>query len=629
MNDKLFFSQNSLFVLENKYLRKNEYGKINETPEQWFGRIAKALAKAEEGEKDRKKWEEKFLAILLSLEFLPGGRTLANAGTTNGQLANCFVLPFEDNVEEIFEAVKDSSILKKNGGGVGFSFSKIRPKGDLITGTTGAACGPVALMKILDSASEILLQDGGRRSGNMVILSVSHPDIFNFITCKEQNNVLNQINFSLGVNSRFMEAVVKDKNWDLINPRTGRAVQTVSARSIFELSTTSAWKNGDPGMIFLDRVNKDNPTPQCGPLEAVNLCGEQPLLSYEACNLGSVNLIKFIKKTNKTRNSKLGLADLIDWRKLEETVRTGVRMLDNVISVCKYPLAKVDRVVKSNRKIGLGVMGWGDALISLEIPYNSELALKFGEKVMKFIRDIGHEESKKIGREKGNFPNFEGSLWQKKNYRSMRNATVTTIAPTGSISMVAGVSSGIEPLFALSYYKEVIGGNRLLEINPLLLNKINNLKKEKKERDEIIERISKIGSIKEIASIPEQIKKIFVTAMDIDPAWHVKMQAAFQKYTDNAVSKTINLKSTATVKDVENAFLLAWKLGCKGITVYRDKSRGEQVLNVGDGVLEKKAQKEKMLKQIVSDKCPVCGGNLRIEEGCRNCPGCGWSACTV
>jgi len=625
------FAPNALVIIQNKYLRKDEYGKICETPDEWLIRVARALARAEETEAEKKKWEAKFLEVIQNSEFLPGGRTLANAGTINGQLANCFVLPFEDNIDEIFESVKDSSILKKNGGGVGFSFSKIRPKGDFISGTTGAACGPVALMKILDSASEILLQDGGRRSGNMVVISITHPDIFNFITCKEQENVFNQINFSLGANSRFMEAVVKDKNWDLINPRTGRTTQTVSARSIFELATTYAWKNGDPGMLFLDRINKDNPTPQMGPLEAVNLCGEQPLLPYEACNLGSVNLVKFTKRnTLEQQTMSRRKEEMFDWKRLEEVLRIGVRMLDNVISVCKYPLAKVDRVVKSNRKIGLGVMGWGDALIQLGIPYDSEEAIKLAEKVMKFIQEVGHDESKKLGKEKGNFPNFEGSLWQKRKYRSMRNATVTTIAPTGSISMVVGCSSGIEPLFALSYYKEVMGGTRLLEVNPFLISKLKGKnEKLKAENEEIISRVTKEGSVASISDVPHEIRKVFVTAMDIDPEWHVRMQAAFQKYTDNAVSKTINLKSTATVSDVEKAFLLAWKLGCKGITVYRDKSREQQVLNVGDGAKDKKERMDKMKRQELSDKCPVCGGRLRIEEGCRNCPACGWSACTV
>lgn len=656
----LQFSENSLIVIRNKYLRKNEKFEIIETPEEWLHRVSRALSSCEETEKLRKEWEEKFLDVMGNLEFLPGGRTLANAGTVNGQLANCFVLPFEDNVEEIFEVVKDSSILKKNGGGVGFSFAKIRPKGDSIMGTTGSACGPVALMKIVDAASEILMQSGGRRSGNMVILNVTHPDIFEFITCKEQNSALNQINFSLGVTHKFMEAVLKDKNWDLINPRTGRASQTVSARSIFELAATYAWKNGDPGMIFLDRINQDNPTPQVGPLTAVNLCGEQPLLPYEACNLGSINLTKFIEpkfeirpSNSAGRNSKFETNskkeiqnskqdELINWNRLDYVARVATRMLDNVISACKYPLAKVDRVVKSNRKIGLGVMGWADMLVKLGISYGSRESYSLAERIMKFIDDASHDESQKLGAEKGNFPNFEGSRWQKKmKYKHMRNSTCTTIAPTGSISMASGVSSGIEPLFALSYYKQVMGGMRIPEVNQDLILKLETEFKNNPEKfASIKQKVVSIGNISQIKEISKNIRELFRTAMDLSAEEHIKMQAAFQKYTDNAVSKTINLPQSASVRDVQKSFILAWKLKCKGITVYRDKSRDYQVLNVGAAEKSHKAGSQplqiKTNKDIMEKKyaqkdgvCPECGGKLRIEEGCKNCVTCGWSACAL
>ena len=618
----LILSDSASIVVAKKYLKKDEYGKLCETPIEWLTRVSLSLSKAEENEKDRKKWGKIFFEIFERMEFLPGGRTLANSGTSNGQLANCFVLPFEDNIEEIFESVRDGAILKKNGGGVGFSFARIRPKGDYISGTSGAACGPVALMKVLDSSSEILLQDGGRRSGNMVVLPVSHPDIFDFITSKEKETSLNQINFSIGVTSKFMDAVIKNKNWDLINPRTGRVVQTVSAKSIFELAANYAWKSGDPGLIFLDRINKDNPTPQMGPLEAVNLCGEQPLLPYEACNLGSINLAKFKVENIKKEAS---INEQINWKRLEFVTRVAVRLLDNVISVCKYPLSKVDRVVKANRKIGLGVMGWGDLLIDLSIPYNSDEAVKLGAKIMKFIWEVGHDESKKLGKEKGSFPSFEGSKWKIKGYRSMRNATVTTIAPTGSISMVASCSSGIEPLFALSYYKEVFGGMKFPEINPVLMRKLKDYNvKNKNFNFEIAKKvIIERGSVSELKEIHNEIKKVFVTAMDIDPIWHIKMQAAFQKYTDNAVSKTINLKNNITTKEVEKSFILAWKLGCKGITVYRDKSREKQVLNVGS----REKQLNKKLEK--SELCPSCGQKLHIEEGCKKCPSCGFSACSL
>ncbi|TSC53149.1 MAG: ribonucleoside-diphosphate reductase alpha chain [Microgenomates group bacterium LiPW_16] len=583
------------------------------TPQDCFSRVAHAIAQAEETQELRQIYEEKFYQIMENLQFLPGGRTLANAGTSFPQLANCFVLPMEDNIEEIFEVVRDSSILKKFGGGVGFSFSKIRPKGDAIAGISGQACGPVALMKILDSASEIFMQDGKRRSGNMVVLSVSHPDVLDFITAKKDQSTLAQVNYSLGVTNRFMEAVEKDEPWELVNPRTGRVSSTVNARSIFEVATAMAWENGDPGLIFLDRINRDNPTPNLGPIEAVNLCGEQPLLPYEACNLGSINLTKFITESQK---SKVKSQKDFDWKKLGEVVEIAVRFLDDVISAARYPLAKVDRMVKGNRKIGLGIMGWADTLVKFGIPYDSNEALNLAERVMKFINKTAHLASQKLGKEKGSFPNFSGSRWQKKT-KWMRNATCTTIAPTGSISMVAGVSSGIEPLFALSYYKEVMGGARLPEVNQDLMGQLENLKL--KNLEELKKEVIKTGTIAHFKQIPTRLRRVFVTAHEIAPTFHVKMQAAFQKYTDNAVSKTINLPREATVEDVEEAFVLAWRLGCKGITIYRDRSRKSQVLNIGDGGGSLNP----------NENCPNCGKKLVRGEGCLSCPACGYSVCEL
>lgn len=643
-------SANGLAVMRVKYLRKNERGEVAETPKECFQRVARAVAQAEETPELRKKWENAFFPILANLEFLPGGRTLANAGGPSPQLANCFVLPMEDNIEEIFEVVKDSSILKKFGGGVGFSFSKIRPKGDFISGTSGSACGPVALMKILDSASEIFMQDGKRRSGNMVVLSVNHPDVLDFITAKKEQTSLPQVNYSLGVSDEFMKAVKKDKPWELINPRTGRTASTIKARSVFEVATAMAWESGDPGMIFLDRVNQDNPTPHLGPIEAVNLCGEQPLLPYEACNLGSINLVKFVdgagvneffRPTLSSSNQNQviargqdsfegaavrgGAAKIvgrhplkINWDHLAEVVEIAVRFLDDVIDAGRYPLAKVDRMVKSNRKIGLGVMGWADLLVKMQIPYDSPEALKLAERVIKFISEVAHQTSVKLGREKGSFANFRGSIWQKK-VKTMRNATCTTIAPTGSISMVAGVSSGIEPLFALAYYKEVLGGVRFPEVNADLLDHLNKLGcLDKKEE------ILKTGSLQAIKEIPATIRRFFATAHEIPYQAHVKMQAAFQKYTDNAVSKTINLPKSATVEDVEKAFFLAWELGCKGITIYRDKSRNAQVLNIGSDLHFRES-----IDQIRTNKCPNCGKQLLREEGCLKCHSCGFSVCEL
>ena len=620
--DDVGLPYSSIVVLKNKYLRKDEAGKPLETPKQCFQRVAKALAAAETDKKNRSIWEERFFMVMKTLRFLPGGRTLANAGTINNQLANCFVMPMPDSVEGIFESVKESSILKKNGGGVGFTFSHLRPKGDVVATTTGRAAGPVALMKIINDASEMLQQAGGRRSGNMVILHVTHPDIFEFITCKEDEGILPHINFSLGITDKFMNAVKKDKNWDLINPRNGEIVNTVAARSIFELAASYAWRNGDPGMIFLDRINRDNPTPHVGVLEAVNLCGEQPLLNYEACNLGSVNLA-----------AHTGDKDL-NWSKLKDTVEIGVRLLDNVVTICKYPLKQVDEVVKSNRKIGLGVMGWADVLVRLGIPYNSKQALTLAEKTMKFISQTARASSVELAEEKGSFPNFPGSYWEKRKYKAFRNATLTTIAPTGSISMVAGCAYGIEPHFALAFYKEVMGGIRLPEINTDLLTALKTAGVD--TSNGLIDQIADSGTLQLIKVVPQAIKKVFVTAHELESGDHIKMQAAFQKYTDNAVSKTINLRHDCRVEDVAKAFMNAWELGCKGITVYRDTSRAVQVLNVGYNVRSKMldARSKKNLKSKISDlksndKCPQCGTKMFKAEGCATCPSCAFSVCSL
>lgn len=610
--DDIGLPYTSIVVMKNKYLQKGE------TPKGCFKRVAKAVAKAETDKKNRSIWEERFFTVMSNLRFLPGGRTLANAGTTNNQLANCFVMPMPDSVEGIFESIKESSLLKKNGGGVGFSFSRIRPKGDSVAGTSGKAAGPVAFMKIINEASEILQQAGGRRSGNMVVLHVTHPDILEFITCKEDETSLNQINFSIGLTDKFMRAVKKDKPWDLINPHTGSVVNAVSSRSIFELACSYAWKNGDPGMIFLDRINQDNPTPQVGVLEAVNLCGEQPLLAYEACNLGSVNLSQHV------------VSGKIDYQKLAETVKIAVRFLDNVVSVCKYPLKKVEAVVKANRKIGLGVMGWADLLVSLRIPYNSKAALQLAEKLQKFIRDIAWETSARLGQEKGSFKNFENSIWEERKYKQFRNATLTTIAPTGSISMLANCSYGIEPHFALAFYKEALGGIRLPEINKDLLVQLQAVGID--TTNGVIDQIALSGTLQLIKEIPDEIKKIFVTAHEISFQDHVKMQAAWQKYTDNAVSKTINLAADARVEDVVKAYILAWELGCKGLTVYRDTSRRVQVLNIGYNKISGKSSKSSKSRKInrpQADKCPQCGAKMLKTEGCATCPACAFSVCSL
>lgn len=626
VHDDVGVSYNELVVIKEKYIQKDKDGEAIESVGGVFERVAKYVAKAEG--KNKNKWEEKFLKVMIDKKFIPGGRTLANAGTASSQLANCFVMPMPDNIEGIFESLKESSILKKHGGGVGFNFGHIRPKDDMVSTTSGAAAGPVALMKLIDDASDIYLQAGKRRGGNMVTLPVTHPDILEFIHCKEQGSNLPHVNYSISVTKKFMMAAVKGKNWSLINPRTGKVSTTILARLILETAARMAWRTGDPGLIFIDRINEDNPTPHVGVLETVNLCGEQPLLSYEACNLGSINLAKHIKGKNSSAE--------IDWKELENTVRLGVRLLDNVVSVCKYPLKKVEETVGGNRKIGLGVMGWADMLVKLGVSYDSSKALKLAEKVMKFVSDKGHDESEKLGKEKGSFPKFKGSIWEKRGYKHFRNATVTTIAPTGSIAMVAGCSGGIEPHFALAYTRKSMGSYDFLEVNQDLVRVIkyvNGL-----YSDELMGQIGERGSIARLRRIPKHIRDVFVTSMDIKPEIHVKMLAAFQKYTDNAVSKTINLSESASVGDVVEIFSLAAKLGCKGITVYRDGSKIEQVLSVGGtGRVPQQSGSPHSARTVRDDKsdlksvsnlsCPQCGGKLVMEEGCKKCYGCGFSVC--
>jgi len=610
VHDDVGLTYNALVVAKAKYIQHDAEGEPRETVGGIFKRVAKYVARAEK--KERKKWGSRFEKLMSEKRFLPGGRTLANAGTENNQLANCFVMPMPDNIEGIFESLKESSILKKYGGAVGFNLGHIRPRGDKVATTSGAAAGPIALMQLLNDASEIYLQAGKRRSGNMVTLPVTHPDIIDFIHCKESGTNLPHINYSLAVSDKFMGAVKKNSEWELINPRTNKVVNKVSARSLLEEAARMAWKTGDPGLIFLDRINADNPTPKVGKLETVNLCGEQPLLSYEACNLGSINLAEHVRKKE------------VDYKKLEETVSWAVRMLDDVVSVCEYPLKQVAEVVRANRKIGLGVMGWADMLIKLGIPYNSPKAIKLAEKVMKEVQRMGWRVSSEIGKEKGSFPNFKGSLWEKRGYKQMRNATVTTIAPTGTIALMFGVSSGIEPQFALAYYRRSMDQYNFLEMNAELVKAIkyvNGL-----YSTELMDEIAKSGSIQQSHKIPKAIREVFVTSMDIKPEEHVRMLAAFQKYTDNAVSKTINLPASAKVEDVIKVFKTAHELKCKGITVYRDKSRTEQVLSVGEAKPQVTREATKVQNKR-DGECPECGSKMAIEEGCKKCYSCGYAVC--
>ncbi len=569
ITDELKLPLNSILVLERRYLRKDENGRVIETTAQLFRRVAKTIAEVErkykKNEKEIKKLEEKFYEMMTKLEFLPNSPTLMNAGTDLGQLSACFVIPVEDDMESIFNAVKNMALVQKSGGGTGFSFSKLRPKGDVVRSTGGIASGPVSFMRVFDVATDVIKQGGKRRGANMGILRVDHPDILDFIVAKEKEGILSNFNLSVAVTDEFMSAVEKGKDFELINPRTNKPVKKLKALAIWNLIVTMAWKNGEPGLIFIDRINQYNPTPHVGVIESTNPCGEVPLLPYESCNLGSINLSLMVEDNQ------------INWEKLRETVRLAVQFLDNVIDANKYPIPQIERATKANRKIGLGVMGFADMLIKLGISYASEEAVKIAEKVMKFISEEARKKSVELGLEKGSFPNFKGSIWDKKGYKALRNATVTSVAPTGTISIIANCSSGIEPLFSVCFMRNLAEslGRNLLEINPLFEA---IAVKEGFYSEELIKKIANKLSIQDVEEIPKRVRELFVTTFDIPPEQHVKIQAAFQKYVDNSVSKTINLPHYATPNDVEKIYWLAYKLGAKGITVYRHGSRKLQVI---------------------------------------------------
>jgi ribonucleoside-diphosphate reductase alpha chain len=576
---------NALEVLRKRYLLRDEKGKIMETSAHAFRRVAKTIAKVDKEYGGKSKESEKlFYEMMVRTEFLPNSPTLFNAGTALGQLSACFVLPVEDSLESIFTAVKNMALIEKSGGGVGFDFSKLRPKGDMVKSTKGVASGPVSFMGVFDSATEVIKAGGKRRGAMMGVLRADHPDIIEFITSKQKAGVLSNFNVSVAVTDDFMKKVEEDGECWLINPRNKEKVRKLKAKDVWSLMAKSAWESGDPGVIFIDEINRYNPIPEIGRIEATNPCGEEPLLPYESCNLGSVNLSRMVE------NGK------VNWSKLREVVRNAVVFLDNVIDANRFPLKQIEEMTRANRKIGLGVMGFADMLIKLGIPYDSEEALGLAEKVMRFVTEEARRKSVELGEERGSFPNFDKSVW-KDTFSSMRNATITTIAPTGSISIIAGCSSGIEPLFAVSFMRKVLEGTRLFEINPLF-------EMTAKERGfysaGLLEETARTGSVQEIGGVPDDVKKVFVTALDIKPEWHVKMQAAFQKYTDNAVSKTVNLPSDAAVEDVEKVFWLAYRLKCKGITVYRYGSKPEQVLNIGEIKTEK--------KRFVSAESEYAGG---------------------
>ena len=582
-------TQNALVVLQRRYLKKDEKGKVIETPEEMFRRVSQNIAAAEtlyNPRADVKKIEDDFFEAMANLEFLPNSPTLMNAGRRLQQLAACFVLPVEDSLDSIFDAVKETAIIHQSGGGTGFSFSRLRPKEDIVGSTSGAASGPVSFMKVFNTATEVIKQGGTRRGANMGVLRVDHPDIAEFITVKNNPGELTNFNISVAVTDAFMEAMEKGKEYPLINPRTGEVIKYANAREVFDLIMESAWLNGEPGLLFIDRINKANPTPHLGEMEATNPCGEQPLLPYEPCNLGSINLLKMVKKTVRSqesgvrsKNSELRTPNSelyqIDWDKLGRTVRMAVRFLDNVIDMNKYPLPAIERMAKGNRKIGLGVMGFADMLIKMRVPYDSDRALRIGEGLMQFIKGAAWETSRELAQERGVFQNIKGSIFDAAGIKPVRNATTTTIAPTGTLSIITGCSSGIEPVYSMSYTRQVLNGLQLPELHPLLPE---IAKEEGFYSDELMDYIAKGSSLNGRKDVPEHIKKFFITALQIPPEGHVKMQAAFQKHTDNAVSKTINFPQDAKPADIKNAYLLAYQLGCKGITVYRSGTRAEQVL---------------------------------------------------
>jgi ribonucleoside-diphosphate reductase alpha chain len=575
-------TDNALKVIEKRYLMRDDKGNILETPEGMFRRVAHHIAMADKmyGATDEEiaETEEDFYEAIAKLEFLPNSPTFSGAGTRIGQLAACFVLPVEDDMKSILKTQMDMGLIQKSGGGTGFSFSEIRPKNDLVGSTGGIASGPVGFMQMYNDTTEMIKQGGIRRGANMGMLRVDHPDIMEFITYKETEGNLTTFNISVAITDKFMDAVKTSSDYDLINPKTHEKQGKLNAKEVFDKIIEGAWKNGEPGVIFIDKVNAKNPTPNLGDMKATNPCGEQPLLGYESCNLGSINLGKMLKNTD----GKLE----IDWDKIDKTIKIAGHFLDNVIDVNKFPIPEIEKNTKRTRKIGMGVMGLADMFFQLEIAYDSDKGMDLSEKIMKHLSKVSHEESEKIGKARGNFPAFEGSMWDKKGAKYMRNAATTTIAPTGTISMMATATSGIEPIFALVYTKTVMDGTELVEVN-------RHFKKALEEAgiysEDLLRRIAQDGgSVQKFSEVPENIRRIFITAQDITPEWHIKVQAACQKFTDNAISKTINFANSATIEDVEKAYIMAYDLNCKGTTVYRDGSRNIQVITTGTAADKKK-----------------------------------------
>ncbi len=652
-DDDLKMPINSLMVLAARYLIKDENIKVIETPKQLFDRVARHVAGVE-GKFGKTKEQldsisKEFSDAMTSFKFMPNSPTLMNAGTAAGQLSACFVLPVEDSIEGIFDAIKYTAIIHKSGGGTGFAFSRLRPANDFVKSTGGMASGPISFMKIFDAATEQVKQGGKRRGANMGILRIDHPDILDFIMLKENEDILKNFNISVAITEEFMKALSENRDYNIINPRTKKPVGKLNARAVWNLIVTMAWKTGDPGLVFLDRINSSfsNPVPKFGPIESTNPCGEQPLYPFDACNLGSINLANMVKQVDHKFE--------VDWEELKRVTRLGVRFLDDVIDANVYPLPQIEEIVKQIRRIGLGVMGWADMLIKLNIRYNSNEALLLAEQVMSFISENGRKMDQELAEERGPFPAFKDSIWYKLGYKPLRNSTVTTIAPTGTISIIAGgTSQGIEPIFSVVYMRNVHEslGYNLIEVN-------NEFERKSLENgyysEELMKKLAGKVSIQDVDEIPEHERKLFVTAYDISPEWHVKMQAAFQKYVDNGVSKTINFPSWATPRDIENAYKLAYDTDCKGITVYRDSSKSTQVLQALDKDQQRRIDnfaeikkrhaeqkqetngmsiatiKEAAGSYVISSKhdvrCPECTTVMISASGCFTCPKCGHSLC--
>jgi len=603
--EQIELSDVALEVLRRRILLADASGKALETPGQMFSRVASEVARVERryaSPAEVRETAEEFSRIMQDLDFLPNSPTLVNAGLPEGQLSACFVLPIEDSMNSIFDTLRDMALIQKTGGGTGFSFSRLRPSGDAIGGARGRSSGPVSFMRLYDCASEVTRMGGARRGANMGVLRYDHPDILEFIAAKSEANGLHTFNISVGVSGSFMDCVQRRAEYPLVNPRTGEESGRLNARQVFDAIVDSAWRCGDPGLVFLDAINRGNPTPAVGAIEATNPCGEQPLLPYESCNLGSLNVSHFV------RDAK------IDFQCLRPVVHQAVRFLDDVIDANRYPLALIEERTLANRKIGLGVMGFADMLLRMGVAYDSEEGLAVAEELMSFIQSEADDASCRLGESRGVFPNHARSVFEARGAKR-RNATVTTIAPTGTISLIAGCSSGIEPLFAVSFARHVLEERRKFDIHPLLEKMAAGYLSESVRRS-----IHKSGSVQHIAELPEALRRIFVTAHDIAPEWHVRMQAAFQRHVENAVSKTVNLRRTATRDEIERVFLLAHELGCKGITVFRDGCRGEQILTAGEA---------EPAAPLGAQPCPECGGTMIELSACVSCPSCGYAFCAI